>query len=219
MPQSLITRSLIVLILIGLINERSLAEEKSQQSVKKDEFVSLIDGDDPAQFEIMNLDKNEFTLKDGEIRLKGENNKNGYFATKERFKNYVLQFEWMHEKHHGKPSDGNSGLMVHIQGPSKVWPKCVEVQIWYKDFGSFFTLGGGKFNPQRDDRQVRDKALKPLGEWNLQEVICNNGAITLKVNGKEYAQGINAMPDEGQIGWMFEGTPIRFRNLKIKTVK
>ena len=216
MPTSNVVRTTIALILIGLMGGGSLGEEKL---AKEDEFVSLVKGDDPAQFEIVGLEKSELTLKDGEVRLQGDNKKNGYFATKDSYHNYALQFEWMYEKHHGKPSDGNSGLMVHIQGPGKVWPKCVEVQIWYKDFGSFFTLDGGKFNPQRDDRQARDKALKPPGEWNRQEVNCNNGTITLKVNGKEYATGIHAMPDQGQIGWMFEGSPIRFRNLKIKMLK
>jgi hypothetical protein len=122
----------------------------------------------------------------------------------------------MYEKFHATPSDGNSGLLVHIQGPGKVWPRSIEVQIWYKDYGSFFTLGGGKFNPKKDDRVARDKVLNPPEKWNLQEVLCKDGTITLKVNGVEYASGVGADPDRGQIGWMFEGSPIRFRNLKIK---
>ena len=156
-------------------------------------------------------------IKDGEIRLTGK--AQGYVATKDSYQNYILQFEWMYEKHSGKPSDGNSGLLVHVQGPPKVWPKSIEAQIWYKEFGSFFTLDGGKFNPKKDDPDTRNKALKTLGEWNKQEVTCQDGKITLKVNGVEYASGIGAIPDQGKIAWMFEGAPIRYRSLKIKKLK
>jgi hypothetical protein len=181
-----------------------------------DGFKPLMKGSDLDQFEVVGLDKGAFTSKDGEIRLTGKSH--GYVATKDTHHNYVLKFEWMYEKFHAKPDHGNSGLLLHIQGPSKVWPKSIEVQIWYKDFGSFFTLGGGKFKPKKDDRAARDKVLKPPEKWNHQEVICKDGAIAVKVNGVEYASGVGATPDRGQIGWMFEGSPIRFRNLKIKTL-
>src|SRR5262249_24704385 len=178
-----------------------------------DGFTALVKGTDPAQFEVVGLDRASLTIKDGEVRLAGK--PEGYFATRESYKNYLLQFEWLYEKHHGKASDGNSGLLVHISGPARVWPRAVEVQIWYKDFGSFYTHGGGKFNPRKDDRAARDKVLKPPGEWNLQEVECKDGRITLRVNGVEYARGDGADPREGRIGWMAEGSPIRFRNLRI----
>lgn len=183
-------------------------------SAQDEGFTPLMKGNALDQFEIVGLDKGAVTIQDGEIRLKGKNH--GYVATKKSYHNYILQFEWMYEKFHAKPSDGNSGLLVHIQGPGKVWPQSIEVQIWYKDFGSFFTLGGGKFKPKKDDRQARDKVLNPPEKWNLQEVVCKDGTITAKVNGVEYASGVAANPDRGQIGWMFEGSPIRFRNLKIK---
>ena len=182
-----------------------------------DGFTVLLKGNNLDQFEIVGLKKDDVTIKDGEIRFTGK--QHGYVATKDSYRNYVLQFEWMYEKYHAKPDHGNSGLLVHVQGPNKVWPKSIEVQIWYKDFGSFFTLGGGKFNPKKDDRRARDKVLNPPEKWNLQEVICKDGTITLKVNGVEYASGVGATPDRGQIGWMFEGSPIRFKNLKIRKLE
>src|SRR5437867_2149041 len=94
-------------------------------------FTPLLKGDDLDQFEIVGLKKDAVTIKDGEIRLTGKDH--GYVATKDSYHNYILQFEWMYEKFHAKPTDGNSGLLVHIQGPGKVWPKSIEVQIWYKD--------------------------------------------------------------------------------------
>ena len=195
----------------------SLLSLVDQAKPAADGFVPLVKGDDVAQFEIVGLDKEAITIKDGEVRLAAK--AEGYFATKQSYKNYVLQFEWLYEKHHGKPSDGNSGLMVHMQGPGKIWTKSIEVQIWYKEFGSFYTHSGAKFSPTKDDPMGRNNALKPVAEWNLQEVACKDGAITLKVNGFEYAAGVSAVPDEGRIGWMAEGSPVRFRNMKIKAMK
>ena len=181
---------------------------------KDDGLAPLLNGDDLSQFEIVGLDKDAVAVKDGEIRLTGK--QHGYISTKDSFQNYILQFEWMIEKFHAQPTDANSGLIVHIQPPAKVWPKSIEVQIWYKDYGSFFPHSGATFKPTHDDRPARDKVLNPPEQWNLQEVICRDGAITLKVNAVEYASGVGAAPDRGAIGWMFEGSPIRFRNLKIK---
>jgi hypothetical protein len=177
-------------------------------------FTPLLKGSDLAQFEVVGLDPAAVTLKDGEVRLAGK--PEGYFATRDGYKNYVLRFDWMYENYHAKPSDGNSGLMLHIHGAPKVWSQSLEVQIWYKDFGSFYTHSGAKFNPKTDDRAARDKVLKPPGEWNHQEVICKDGSVRVSVNGIEYAAGIGANPDHGKIGWMAEGSPIRFRNLRIK---
>jgi hypothetical protein len=185
-------------------------------AAQPDNFTALMKGNDLDQFEIVGIDPGAATIKDGELRLTGKNH--GYVATRDSYKNYILQFEWLYEKYHAKAADGNSGLLVHIQGPPKVWPQSIEVQIWYKDFGSFFTLGGGKFNPRKDDRAARDKVLNPPEKWNLQEVICKDGTITAKVNGVEYASGVGANPDRGQIGWMYEGSPIRFRNMRIKSL-
>jgi hypothetical protein len=181
---------------------------------KDDGFTPLLTGNDLSQFEIVGLDKNSVAVKDGEIRLAGE--QQGYVGTKESFQNYVLQFEWMIEKFQAQATDANSGLIVHVQSPGKVWPKAIEVQIWYKDYGSFYSHNGATFKPQHDDRHARDKVLNPPEQWNLQEVICKDGAITQKINGIEFASGIGANPDRGAIGWMYEGSPIRFRNLRIK---
>ena len=201
---------------ITIVLAGTFAKAESPE-LEKNGFTPLMKGNDVDQFEIVGLDQGGLVIKEGEIRLSGK--AQGYVATKDSYHNYVLQFEWMYEKHSGKASDGNSGLLLHVQGPGKVWPQSIEAQIWYKEFGSFFTLDGGKFNPKKDDPVARNKALKPLGEWNRQEVTCQDGAILLKVNGSNYASGVEANPDQGKIAWMFEGSPIRYRNLKIKQLK
>jgi hypothetical protein len=73
----------------------------------------------------------------------------------------------------------------------------------------------GKFQGKKDLAAQR-KAIKPVGEWNEEEVTCKDGSIACKINGIEVARGTGADPDRGQIGWQSEGRPIRLRNLMIK---
>src|SRR5690349_4132601 len=84
------------------------------------DFAPLLTGDDPDQLMVVGLNKGHVTIRDGEIRLGGHDH--GYVATRGSYRNYLLQFDWMYEPHHTKPTDGNSGVLVHIQGPPTVWP-------------------------------------------------------------------------------------------------
>ena len=180
---------------------------------------SLVPGDDLANFEVVGLAPDAVKVAGGEVHFTGK--PKGYVATKGSFHDYDLEFEWAFDLPKGfKPGDrfhGNSGLMLHIQGTPKVWPRAIEVQVWHKsEFGDFFTLDGARFDPKKDDHEALARILKPPGEWNRHEISCRDGAIALKINGVEVAKGVGADPDRGKVGWMSEGDAIRFRNLRIR---
>jgi hypothetical protein len=184
-------------------------------------FTPLLQGDDLSAFELVGIGPETVSASQGEIRLAGK--RKGYVATRGSYKNYTLRFDWRYERpkdyKDGDPFYGNSGLIVHIQGPSQVWPRCIEVQVWHKkEYGTFYTLGGGKFSPKRDEHEKLGHVLKPIGEWNRHEVTCRDGTITVTVNDIAIASGRVADPDHGRIGWMSEDGPIRFRNLRIKSL-
>ncbi len=86
-----------------------------------------------------------------------------------------------------------------------------------RDHGKLIFLqcnGKGTF-----DREAKDKATKPVGEWNTTEIICKeDGSITAKINGTEVSSGKGDLT-EGQIGFQSEGAEIHFRNIKIKEMK
>jgi 3-keto-disaccharide hydrolase len=182
-----------------------------------DGFVPLVKGNDPAQFELVKIKPESMAIQDGEIRLTGK--PNGYFATRDVYRNYVLRFDWMYERPEKLASDarfdGNSGLLIHIQAPHKVWPQSIEVQLLNSDAGHIFAIFGSKFQGKKD-AQAQKKAIKPVGQWNHEEVTCQDGKVTCKINGIEVDRGQGASPDRGYIGWQSEGGPIRFRNLAIK---
>jgi len=177
----------------------------------------LVEGDDPSQFELVAIGPDTIKIVDGEISISGH--PDGYFATKKSYRNYRLTFDWRYERPEGLASDaqfrGNSGLLIHIARPHKVWPRCVEVQLMNADAGHIFAIGGANFEGRKDAAAQR-AAIKAVGEWNHEEVTCRDGAISCEINGSLVDKGTGAMPDHGPIGWQSEGWKIRFRNLLIR---
>ena len=171
-------------------------------------FTDLFNGTDLTGWSVVpESAKPAFSVKDGVIVVSGK--PNGYFHTDKSYKNYVLRYDWKFAK------DGNSGLLVHITGGHKVWPKCVEVQGLQKDHGNIFAIGGAKGNFKKD-AAAQKKAIK-IGEWNTTEVISKDGALTAKINGIEVSSGKGELT-EGQIGFQSEGTELHFKNIKIKVM-
>jgi hypothetical protein len=181
------------------------------------EFRPLVAGNDAGQFALVGIGPESISVKDGEVRLTGK--PNGYFATRDSFRNYVLRFEWMYDRPAGLASDaafsGNSGLLLHIATPHKVWPESIEVQLMNADAGNTFGIPPARFRG-RKDAEAQKRAIRPVGQWNAVEVTCKDGSIVCTINGVEVARGDGAKPDHGPIGWQSEGSPIRFRNIAIK---
>jgi Domain of Unknown Function (DUF1080) len=186
-------------------------------SPRDDESSYILTSDDPAQLKLVGFGPDTITIKDKEIRLTGK--PNGYFATRKSYKDYTLKFEWMYEKPDGyKPGDkfeGNSGVLIHLAPPDKVWPKCIEAQLAYAEAGHVFAINGATFEG-KTDRDALKKAIKPVGEWNEAEIVCKGDSITCTMNGIKIASGTGASPAEGPIGFQAEGAPIRFRYLRVK---
>jgi hypothetical protein len=183
------------------------------------EPVALLNGTDPAQFELVGLAADSIAIVDGEVRLKGM--PLGYFATKQEYQDYVLTFEYKYDRPEGLESDaefrGNSGVLAHIIKPHKVWPSCVQVQLAQFDPGAIFPLGGAKIQAGSDP-VAQKSAVRPVGEWNKMQVTCQGGTITSLLNGVEVAKGEKAEPARGAIGWQSEGKPVRFRDIRIKAL-
>ena len=147
-----------------------------------------------------------FSVKDGVIVVSGK--PNGYFYTDKSYKNYILRFDWKFSK------PGNSGLLVHIQPPHKVWPKCVEVQGQLNDHGRIFAIGGAK-GQFTVDKDAQKEAIKGPGVWHTTEVIVKDGMITSKINGTQVSTGKGELT-EGQFGFQSEGVELYFKNIRIK---
>ena len=191
---------------------------------KKDEgFVKLFNGTDftGLKFEVgKSPPEKTWSVKKGVIICTGK--PAGYFYTDKSYKNYVLRYDWRYKRPANLEDEekfgGNSGCLVHIQPPQKVWPKCVEVQGMNRSHGQLLFLGV-KGMDNKFDKPALLKARKKVGEWNTTEIICKaDGSIEAKVNDTPVSSGKSALT-EGQIGWQSEGAEIHFRNIKLKPLK
>jgi hypothetical protein len=137
-----------------------------------------------------------------------------------------VRYDWRYKRPGDLKDDakfgGNSGCLVHIHDPGTpavggVWPQCVEVQGMNRDHGRLLflkTKGEGQW-----DKEAKDKATRPVGEWNTTEIVCQaDGSITCKINGTPVSSGKSALT-EGMIGFQSEGAEIHFRAIKIKERK
>jgi hypothetical protein len=162
-------------------------------------------------------------------------------ATKKAYTNFELVLEWKHMK----PA-GNSGVFIWTSKASLDALKApglpdegTEVQIldlgykeaveksgkptdWFTCHGDVFAVKKAKFEPfapiSPDGSRSFPSAetTKPHGEWNHYYIRAINGEVRLWVNGTEVSGGKNTKPDSGHICLESEGSPIEFRNLKIR---
>ena len=140
----------------------------------------------------------------------------GYIRTVEEFQDYRLEFEWR-----WPGAGGNSGVLLHISGKDEVWPRSIESQLQDRQAGDFWVIGGAEFKEHTDpsDRRVPKKVdsnEKPVGEWNVMEIVCKDKTITVKVNGLLQNVATETTVNRGTIGFQSEGTPVEFRNIVLE---
>jgi hypothetical protein len=203
---------------VGLLAGAAPRVNTAAEDKKDDGFTNLFDGKDLKGWKFYTADKGAdpaktWSVKDGVIECTGK--PNGYFYTDKSFKNYVLRYDWKYTRAgEGEKSTYNSGALIHIQ-EHKIWPTCVEAQGANANHGFLYFLGCKKVE-SKYDQKARDKAIKPIGEWNTTEITCKgDGSILVKINGTQVSTGKSNLT-EGPIGFQSEAAVISFRNIRIK---
>lgn len=145
----------------------------SAAGAEEEGFKDLFNGKDLAGWNIFlkpgktdDAPKSFVSVKDGEIQVTGH--PFGYLYTDKSFKNYVIRYSWIYPKDQPEKTTMNSGLLVHIQEPHKVFPKSVEPQGRYSDHGKLFFIGFGKDDKKEQtfDAKARKRAVKKSDEWS-----------------------------------------------------
>lgn len=164
-----------------------------------------------------------FTVKDGVLATPGK--PIGYVLTEKDYSDYVLELEW---RWPGKP--GNSGVLLHVNGPDKVWPKSWEAQLFASRAGDIWVIDNFKLNidkARQDPKQARHffrlktdaPVEKKTGEWNKYRITCQGDTVKLEINGQLVNEGKGAERTSGKIALQAEGAPIEFRNIKLTPLK
>jgi hypothetical protein len=176
---------------------------------------------------------------DGLIRCTGK--PVGVIRSKQPLTNFELVVQWRHLK-----SAGNSGVFVWATEESLKplkpgqLPHGIEVQVldpgytqqyekqtgkkadWFTGHGDVFPVGKSKMKPfppvsPNGERSFPRKELtKGTGQWNHYYVRAINGEVRLWVNGEEVSGGTNCQPKSGFLCLESEGSPIEFKDLRIR---
>jgi hypothetical protein len=147
----------------------------------------------------------------------------GYIRTSQVFSNYFLTVEWRFVK--VAPKLDNTGVLVHMQLPDKVWPMCVQVQGKHTRQGDLFLMAGAESKEHKGkDANTPvsyrgESAEKPVGEWNTADTICLNNKITSFINGKFMNETTECTLNSGFIGIQSEGGDIEIRSIIFSPLK
>lgn len=169
--------------------------------------------------------KDTWGVKDGVLTCTGK--PNGYLATENEHGDYTLRLKWRYPADAKAP---NSGVLLHLTGPDKVWPNSVEVQLKHGFAGDFWrnadadgkmpTLDGKRKDAaDKTDRhflRASGEFEKPLGEWNDCEIECEGGAIRVTVNGKLANEATAGALKKGRIALQSEGSPVEFKDIQLR---
>ncbi len=209
------------------IRLRNIDTDEANRRLRGDDqqlgFRSIFNGE--------NLDGWQGKLEDYEIRdgaivcLPG---KGGVLFTEEEFRNFVVRLEFK------LPPGGNNGLAIRYPGSGRAaYDGMCELQVLdntadkYDDLdprqyhGSVYGLGA-----------AHQGYLRPVGQWNYQEVTVDGSRIRVELNGTvivdaDVSQITESKDDlahpgqhrtSGYFGFAGHNDPVMFRNIAVKTL-
>jgi hypothetical protein len=198
-------------------------DEMAQYRTKEPGFVDLFNGRDLTGWHNVQCADSTWQVADGKILCSGK--PTGVLRTDKHYENFILEMEFRH-----MVAGGNAGLFVWsdpVTARGQPFTRSVEVQVmdgreadWYTSDGDIFPIHGSVMTPENGRGGSRafptEKRMNPSPMWNHYRVTCKDGSISLAVNGKVVTKGHDCNPRKGYICLESEGSPVEFRNLRIK---
>ncbi len=209
--------------------ERPEPFQLSEQE-KKEGFEVLFDGTNMYKWQGNTV---SYLLEDGCISMHPEKEGWGNLYTKKEYSNFVYRFEFQ------LTPGANNGIGIRTPMGKDAAYHGMEIQVldcedpiykWitpYQHHGSVYGVIAVNEN--------HNKAIKPVGEWNVEEIMADGDHIRVTVNGvvildgniREAAKHGTAdklehpglFNKKGYIGFLGHGSPVKFRNVRIKELK
>ena len=186
-------------------------------------FESVFNGKD---FDGWDGDQDNYDVVDGAIRCKA--GKGGNLFTKAEYGDFAVRLEFK------LPPGGNNGLAIRYPGKGHVaYDAMCELQV--------LDDGAPKYaKPKIDPRQAHGSVygmvpavrgyLRPVGQWNFQEVTVQGSTIKVELNGSvilnaDVSQATDFMAKSphpgkdlktGHFGFAGHNDPVEFRDVRIK---
>ncbi len=169
-----------------------------------------------------------YVVKDGTIVCPVEGG--GNLFTEAEYANFVVRFEFK------LSAGGNNGLGIRAPLTGDAAYAGMELQILDHDNDLYKKDGKSWLKPAQYHGSVygivaaKTGFLKPVGEWNYEEVTANGRKITIKLNGTTIVDAnlddvkdpavIKEHPgmlrNTGHLGFLGHGSHVEFRNIRLK---
>ncbi len=162
-----------------------------------------------------------WTVTNGVIHCSGKTI--GYLRTEKKFRDYKLTVEWRFVKL--APKLDNTGVLVHMQLPDKVWPMCVQNQGKSGRQGDLFVMSGAECKEHEGKDANTPVALRgepnenAIGEWNTNVTLCASAEVKAIINGKTLNEITGCTVSSGFIGIQSEGAEFEIRKMFLEPVK
>jgi len=191
-------------------------------------------------FRQVNGNRDTWTWREDSVYCTGQ--PIGVLASKKTYYNFELVAQWRHLSSGGNsgifiwvPEEALSGLKpgdlpqhgIEIQALDHGYAEQYEKRTgkkgdWFTTNGDVFAVGQSVMNPfsptsPNGKRSFPRKQLsKGINEWNHYYVRAINGQVRLWVNGEEVSGGSSCRPNWGCLCLESEGSPVEFKEIRIR---
>ncbi|QPH40059.1 DUF1080 domain-containing protein [Pedobacter endophyticus] len=193
---------------------------------KKEGYKVLFDGTNMHQWTGNTVD---YSIEDGNIaiRPKPDKGSGGNLFTKDEFSDFIFRFEFQ------LTPGANNGLGIRAPLAGDAAYTGMELQILDNDAPIYKNLHVYQYHGSvYGTLPAKRGFLKPVGEWNYQEVIVKGPKIKVILNGEVILDGDitearkngaadgkehpGLLRNSGHIGFLGHGSFVQFRNIRIK---
>lgn len=188
-------------------------------------FSPLFNGKDLTGWVLTNTPPQTWTFQDGMLICSGK--PIGEIRTERMYQNFIMELEWRH-----MVPRGNAGVFIwadDITARGVPFHRGIEVQVLENAYGNsqshtthgdIFPIHGATMTPVNGRGGSRafptEERSKASPEWNHYRITCQDGEISLAVNGEVVTQGKDCSPRKGYICLESEGGVVHYRNVRIK---
>ena len=191
---------------------------------KKEGYKVLFDGTNMHEWTGNTTD---YTSQNGEMVLDPKGGGKGNLYSKDQYSDFVFRFEFQ------LTPGANNGLGIRTPMEGDAAYVGTEIQILDNDADIYKDLKEYQYHGSAYGIIPAKRGyLKPLGEWNYEEVYLKGSKIKVTLNGTVITEGDlaeaskNGTADHrdhpglkntsGYIGFLGHGSPLKFRNIRIK---